>query len=65
MNVNTGAIVAMGSYPIYDPNDFILANYGDKQAQEQVKYYLGVDEYEDLPALPAEMEVKIPAFERF
>ncbi len=50
MNVNTGAVIAMGSYPIYDPNDFILANYGDKQAQEQVKYYLGVDEYEEITA---------------
>lgn len=50
MNVNTGAVVAMGSYPNYDPNDFILANYGDEQAQEQVKYYLGVDEYQDITA---------------
>ena len=37
MNVNTGAVIAMGSYPNYDPNDFILANYGDEQAKEQVK----------------------------
>lgn len=50
MNVNTGAVIAMGSYPNYDPNDFILANYGDEQAQEQVKYYLGVDEYQDITA---------------
>ena len=48
MNVNTGAVIAMGSYPNYDPNDFILANYGDEQAKEQVKYYLGVDEYQDI-----------------
>ena len=47
MNVNTGAVLAMGSYPNYDPNDFILANYDDPQAKEQVKYYLGIDEYED------------------
>ena len=46
MNVNTGAIIAMGSYPNYDPNDFILANYGSEQAQEPVKWYLGIDEYE-------------------
>jgi len=50
MNVNTGAIIAMGSYPNYDPNDFILANYGDEQAQEQVKYYLGIDEYQEITA---------------
>ena len=48
MNVNTGAVIAMGSYPNYDPNDFILQNYGDEQAKEQVKYYLGVDEYQDI-----------------
>ncbi|MBR3461849.1 MAG: hypothetical protein K5875_09890 [Saccharofermentans sp.] len=50
MNVNTGAVIAMASYPNYDPNDFILANYGDEQAKEQVKYYLGVDEYQDITA---------------
>ncbi|MBR3247743.1 MAG: hypothetical protein IKG03_05040 [Clostridiales bacterium] len=48
MNVNTGAVIAMGSYPNYDPNDFILQNYGDDQAKEQVKYYLGVDEYQEI-----------------
>ena len=31
MNVNTGAVIAMGSYPNYDPNDFILQNYGSEQ----------------------------------
>ena len=48
MNVNTGAVIAMGSYPNYDPNDFILQNYGDEQAKAQVKYYLGLDEYEEI-----------------
>ena len=48
MDVNTGAIIAMGSYPNFDPNDFILSMYGDKQAEEQLKYYLGIDEYEDI-----------------
>ncbi|MBR3143088.1 MAG: hypothetical protein IKF09_08095 [Clostridiales bacterium] len=48
MNVNTGAVIAMGSYPNYDPNDFILQNYGDEQAKEQVKYYLGLDQYQDI-----------------
>ena len=48
MNVNTGAVIAMGSYPNYDPNDFVLQNYGDEQAKEQVKYYLGLDEYQDI-----------------
>ena len=50
MNVNTGAVIAMGSYPNYDPNDFILQNYGDEQAKEQVKYYLGIDDYEEITA---------------
>ncbi len=50
MNVNTGAVIAMGSYPNYDPNDFILQNYGDEQAKEQVKWYLGIDEYEEITA---------------
>ena len=50
MDVNTGAVLAMGSYPNYDPNDFILANYNDPQAMEQVKYYLGIDEYEEITA---------------
>ncbi|MBR4556667.1 MAG: hypothetical protein IKO15_04210 [Clostridiales bacterium] len=50
MNVNTGAVIAMGSYPSYDPNDFILANYGDEQAAVQVKYYLGIDEYQEITA---------------
>ena len=52
MDVQKGAVLAMGSYPNYDPNDFLLATYGDKQAQEQVKYYLGVDEYKDLKDYP-------------
>lgn len=50
MNVNTGAVLAMGSYPNYDPNDFVLSMYGDTQAEEQVKYYLGLDEYVDITA---------------
>ncbi|MBR2523636.1 MAG: hypothetical protein IKE53_04265 [Clostridiales bacterium] len=48
MNVHSGAVLAIGSYPNFDPNDFILANYDDPQAKEQVKYYLGIDEYEDI-----------------
>lgn len=50
MNVNTGALIGMGSYPNFDPNDFVLSMYGDAQAEEQVKYYLGLDEYEDITA---------------
>ena len=48
MNVDTGAVIAMGSYPNFDPNDFVLSMYGDKQAQEQLEYYLGIGEYEDI-----------------
>lgn len=50
MDVNTGALIGMGSYPNFDPNDFVLSMYGDAQAEEQVKYYLGLDEYEDITA---------------
>lgn len=48
MDVKTGAILAMGSYPDFDPNDFILAMEGDAQANEQIKYYLGIDGYEKI-----------------
>ena len=48
MNCHTGAVLAMGSYPNYDPNDFVLAMSGDKQAEAQLKYYLGIGEYEDI-----------------
>ena len=48
MNCDTGAVLAMGSYPNYDPNDFVLSMYGDKQAEAQLKYYLGIGEYEDI-----------------
>ncbi|NLT12272.1 MAG: hypothetical protein GXY06_07675 [Clostridiaceae bacterium] len=48
LDVKTGAILGMGSYPDYDPNDFILAMEGDAQANEQIKYYLGIDGYEKI-----------------
>lgn len=48
MEVDTGAVRAMGSYPNYDPNDFVLAMTGDEQAEEQLEYYLGIGEYEDI-----------------
>ncbi len=48
MKVKTGEILAMCSYPDYDPNDFVLSMEGDVQAKEQVKYYLGIDEYQDI-----------------
>jgi penicillin-binding protein 2 len=45
MNVKNGEIIGMGSYPDFDPNDFVLAMEGDAQAKEQLEYYLGVGEY--------------------
>lgn len=50
MNVHSGAILASGSYPNFDPNDFVLSMYGDPQAEEQLEYYLGINEYEDITA---------------
>lgn len=50
MNVKTGEILALGSYPDYDPNDFVLAMEGDAQAKVQRKYYLGLDEYQEKSA---------------
>lgn len=51
MNVKNGEVLAMGSYPDFDPNDFVLSMEGDAQAQVQVKYYLGVDEYQEQSAI--------------
>ena len=51
MNVKNGEIIAMGSYPDFDPNDFVLSMEGDAQAKAQVKYYLGIDEYQDITAV--------------
>lgn len=51
MNVKNGEIIAMGSYPDFDPNDFVLSMEGDAQAKVQVKYYLGIDEYQDITAV--------------
>jgi penicillin-binding protein 2 len=45
LDVKTGEIKAMISYPNYDPSDFVLAMEGDAQAKEQVKYYLGLGDY--------------------
>lgn len=39
LDVRTGAVLAMVSYPSYDPNDFILRRY-DEQAAERVEQYL-------------------------
>ncbi|MBP5417561.1 MAG: hypothetical protein J6Y58_08555 [Clostridiales bacterium] len=51
MNVKNGEIIALGSYPDFDPNDFVLSREGDAQAKVQVKYYLGIDEYQDITAV--------------
>ena len=37
MDVNSGAVLAMGSYPNFDPNDFVLSMYGDERAEEQLQ----------------------------
>ena len=51
MNVKTGAVLAMCSYPDFDPNDFVLSMEGDAQAKEQVRYYLGIDQYKETTAV--------------
>lgn len=48
LDVRNGEVIGMGSYPDFDPNDFLLAMEGDAQAREQVKYYLGVEEYKEI-----------------
>ena len=45
LDVETGEILAMVSYPNFDPSDFMLSMEGDLQAAEQVKYYLGIGDY--------------------
>ena len=45
LDVKTGDIKTMISYPNYDPSDFVLSMEGDAQAKEQVKYYLGLGDY--------------------
>ena len=48
MDVHTGAIISMVSYPNFDPMDFVLSMEGDEQAKEQVKYYLGLGDYKTI-----------------
>ena len=45
LDVKTGEILTMVSYPNFDPMDFVLTMEGDAQAQEQVNYYLGLGDY--------------------
>jgi len=45
LDVKTGGILTMISYPNFDPSDFVLAMEGDAQAKEQIKYYLGLGDY--------------------
>jgi len=48
LDVHTGAILTMVSYPNFDPMDFVLSMEGDAQATEQVKYYLGLGDYKEI-----------------
>lgn len=45
LDVKNGEIIAMNSYPDFNPNDFVLAMEGDVNAKEQLEYYLGVGKY--------------------
>lgn len=45
IDVKTGGILSMISYPNFDPSDFVLAMEDDAQAKEQIKYYLGLGDY--------------------
>ncbi len=48
MDPNNGEILGMGSYPDFNPNDFVLAMEGDAHAKAQVEYYLGIGDYSDI-----------------
>ncbi len=48
LNVKTGEILTMVSYPNFDPMDFVLTMEDDAQATEQVKYYLGLGDYAEI-----------------
>ncbi|MDD2374252.1 MAG: penicillin-binding transpeptidase domain-containing protein [Eubacteriales bacterium] len=39
LNAKTGAVLAMASYPYYDPNDFLIQSY-DEEAAKRVSQYL-------------------------
>ncbi|KNY27087.1 penicillin-binding protein 2 [Pseudobacteroides cellulosolvens] len=45
MDVNTGEILAMASYPSYDPSNFI-AKPEDKEAQKKIEEYYDVKKFE-------------------
>ncbi len=42
IDVNTGAVLAMASYPGYDPNDFLIQSW-DEDAADRVQTYLSDD----------------------
>ncbi len=43
LDVNTGAVLTMVSFPNYDPNDFVLSMEGDEDAEAMLEYYLDND----------------------
>ena len=50
LNAKNGEILAMSSYPDYDPQDFILAMQGDASVQPKLNYYMSILTDEEIEA---------------